>query len=179
VATRFLLAFAAAATPSADAGELPPKAADHVVDAAGAHFNEELLARVVLTSAGPGLDRDWVIGLEGSDGAAAFVARHLVETRVANESFEGRPIVFFLTEDLTTVVVWERTVEARVLEFTAEGDRLKDAETGSTWEPMTGLAMAGSLAGRSRVRVPSTSAIWHAWKTQFPDSRVFGEPARP
>ena len=142
-----------------------------------AHSNEELLARVVLTSGGPVRDRDWVVGLKGSGGAAAYLARHLAENRAANESFEGRPILFFLTEDLTTAVVWERTVDGRVLTFTAEGDRVKDVETGSTWDAMTGRAVAGPLAGRSLVRVASPSAIWHAWKTQFPESRVFGEPA--
>lgn len=144
-----------------------------------AHFNEELLARVVLTSEGPVRDRDWVVGLKGTSGTAAFLTRHLAENRTANESFEGRPILFFLTEDLTTAVAWERTVDGRTLTFTAEGDRVKDAETGSTWEPMTGRAVAGPLSGRSLVRVASTTAIWHAWKTQFPDSKVFGEPNRP
>jgi hypothetical protein len=143
-----------------------------------ARFDEEVLARVVLSSEGPVRDRDWVVGLKGTSGTAAFLTRHLAEQRTANESVEGRPILFFLTEDLTTAVVWERTVDGRPLTFAAEGDRVMDAETGSTWEPITGRAVAGPLAGRSLVRVPSTTAIWHAWKTQFPGSRVF-EPTHP
>ena len=140
-------------------------------------FNEETVSHVALGGDGPVRNEDWVIGLEGVAAAGAFLVRRLVETRVANDVLEGRPIVAFLTADLTTATVWERLVEGRALTFTAEGDRLRDAETASVWDPLSGKAVAGPLAGRALVRVPSSSALWYAWKAQYPYTRVYGEPA--
>jgi uncharacterized protein DUF3179 len=83
-----------------------------------------------------------------------------------------------MTEDLTTVVVWDRRIEGRTLTFAAEADQLRDAETGSSWDPMRGIALAGPLAGKILDSVPSTAAIWRAWKLAHPDTSVFGDPAR-
>jgi hypothetical protein len=141
-------------------------------------FNEESVSQVALGEAGPPRNEDWVVGLEGRTGTSAFLVRRLVDARATNEVFEGRPIVAFLTRDLTTARVWERAAGGRVLTFAARGDRLADAETGSTWDPLTGRAVAGPLAGKALVLVPSSSALWYAWKAQFPETRVFG-PAAP
>ena len=140
-------------------------------------FNEETVSQVALGEEGPVRNEDWVLGLEGRTGSKAFLVRRLVEARVVNEAFEDRPIVAFVTEDLTTVAVWERLVDGRVLTFTAEGDRLRDAETASAWDALSGKAVAGPMAGRGLVRVPSSSALWYAWKAQYPDTKVYGEPA--
>ena len=140
-------------------------------------FNEETVSQVALGAEGPVRNEDRIVGLEGRDGAVAFLVRRLVEARVANEIFEDRPIVAFLTQDLTTAAVWERLLDGRVLTFTAEGDRLRDAETASAWDALSGKAVAGPMAGRTLGRVPSSSALWYAWKAQYPDTKVYGEPA--
>ena len=63
-----------------------------------------------------------------------------------------------------------------MLTFTAEGDHLRDAETASAWDALSGRAVAGPMAGRALVRVPSSSALWYAWRAQYPDTKVYGEP---
>jgi len=141
-------------------------------------FNEETVSRVALGVEGPVRNEDWVVALEGRAASRAFLVRRLVETRLAHEVFEGQPIVAFLTEDFTTATVWEPTVDGRALTFTAEGDRLRDTETGSAWAAVSGKTVAGPLAGRALVRVPGSSALWYAWKAQFPDTGVYGEPGR-
>ncbi len=140
-------------------------------------FNEETVSQAALGLPGPVRNEDWVVGLEGRFGTGAFLVRRLVETRVANEVFEDRPIVAFLTGDFTTATVWSRLVDGRVLTFRAEGDRLRDTETTSAWDALSGKAVAGPLAGRALVRVPASSALWYAWKAQFPRTKVYGEPA--
>jgi hypothetical protein len=140
-------------------------------------FNEESVSRVALGAEGPVQNEDWVIGLESAHGAAAFPVRRLAGERVAHEVFDGRPVVFFLSEDLTTAAVWDRSVDSRVLSFRAERDRLVDAETGSAWDPFTGEGVAGPLRGRALARVASSRALWYAWKSQYPGTRVYGEAA--
>jgi hypothetical protein len=140
-------------------------------------FTEETVSMAALGSEGPVRNEDWVIGLEGRGSAAAFLYRRLVDARAANETFDGRPIVAFLTEDFTTATVWERTVDGRALTFAAVGDRLQDRETGSLWDPFTGRAAQGPLAGKVLSRVAATSVLWYAWKAQYPDTDVFADPA--
>jgi hypothetical protein len=140
-------------------------------------FNEESVSLAAMGSEGPVRNEDWVVGLDGKAGAAAFLYRRLVDARATNEVFDGRPIVAFLTEDFTTALVWERSVEGRLLTFAARGDQLQDQETGTRWDPLRGRAVQGPLAGRTLTRVPSSSALWYAWKAQFPQARVFPPPA--
>ena len=130
------------------------------------------LRLMITTGSGPARPRDWVIGLPGRDGAVALLGRELAPRRTANLDFEGRPIVAFMTEDATTAVVWERTVEGRSLTFAAAGDRMVDAETGTSWEPLTGRAESGPLKDRQLTAVPYVTGFWHAWLGHFPDSVV-------
>jgi hypothetical protein len=141
-------------------------------------FNEESVSRVVMSGDGPVQNEDWVIGIEGTASTAAFLLRRLVPARAANEVLDGRSIVVFLTEDLTTSAVWDRSLDGRALQFSAERDQLRDSETGSVWDPMTGKAVGGPLAGRTLARVASNRALWYAWKAQYPDTKVYGEPSR-
>jgi hypothetical protein len=142
-------------------------------------FTEETVSLVAMGSEGSVRNEDWVLGLETRTGpAGAFLYRRLVERRATHETFEGRRIVAFLTEDFTTAAVWEATVDGRAFTFTAKGDRLLDRETGTAWDGLTGRAVEGPLAGKGLVRVPSSSALWYAWKAQYPDTKVFANPAR-
>jgi hypothetical protein len=159
---------------------LHPETTVYVADEPPAHrprFDEESVGQVALGDAGPPRNEDWVVGLEGKTGAGAFLVRRLVDARATNETFDGRPVVAFLTRDLTTARVWERAAGGRVLTFAAKGDQLQDAETGSLWDPLTGKAVAGPLAGQALALVPSSSALWYAWKAQYPDAKVFAPAA--
>ena len=144
--------------------------------ARGFELDDARIRRVVLAGAGPPRRGDWVAGLEGRTSSAAFLLRALAKVRIVNDALEGRPIVVFLTSDLTTTLVWSRSVGGRTLTFEADGDRLLDAETRSSWDALTGRALSGTLAGRSLSAVPATTGFWHAWKAHYPDTQVRGLP---
>jgi hypothetical protein len=144
--------------------------------ARGYELDDARIRRVVLTGGGPPRRGDWVVGLEGRAGSAAFLLRAFAKVRVANDVFEGRPILVFLTSDLTTTLVWNRRVGDRSLIFEADGDRMVDVETRSSWDALTGRALSGPLAGRSLTAVPATTGFWHAWKAHHPDTQVRGLP---
>lgn len=142
----------------------------------GFELDDARIRRVVLAGAGPPRRGDWVVGLEGRSTSAAVMVRGLAKDRIANVSLENRPIVVFLTSDLTTTLVWGRSVDHRTLTFHADGDCMVDAETGSSWDALAGKALAGRLAGRSLSAVPATTGFWHAWKAHHPDTLVMGLP---
>ncbi len=144
--------------------------------ARGFELDEARIRRVLLAGAGPPRRGDWVVGIEGRTSSAAFLLRALAKVRVANDALEERPIVVFLTSDLTTALVWSRRVGDRTLTFEADGDRLVDAETRSSWDALTGKAVSGPLAGRSLTAVPATTGFWHAWNAHHPDTQVRGLP---
>jgi hypothetical protein len=144
--------------------------------ARGFELDDARIRRVVLAGAGPPRRGDWVVGIEGRTSSAAFLLRALAKARVANDALEGRPIVVFLTSDLATTLVWSRRVGDRTLTFEADGDRMVDAETRSSWDAVTGRAVSGPLAGRSLTAVPATTGFWHAWKAHHPDTQVRGLP---
>jgi hypothetical protein len=143
----------------------------------GFELDDTRIRRIVLTGGGPPRRGDWIVGLQGTKTSAAVVVRGIAKERVFNGALEGKPILVFVTQDLATTTAWDRRVRGRVLTFAASGDRLTDAETGSTWDPFTGRALSGRLEGGSLAPVPQTNAFWHAWKAHHPDTVTLGLPA--
>jgi hypothetical protein len=145
--------------------------------ARGFQLDAARISRVVLAGSGPPRRADWIVGLEGTKGSAAYFPRGFARDRILNDVLEGRPIVVFLTPDLTTALVWNRKVGRRTLTFQADGERMVDVETRSSWDARTGKAVAGPLAGRTLAAVSATTGFWHAWKAHHPDTQVIGVPA--
>jgi hypothetical protein len=62
-------------------------------------------------------------------------------------------------------------VDGRTLTFRAEGDRILDEETGSTWS-LAGRATSGPLAGAELERIAHLDTFWFAWSSHKPDTRI-------
>ncbi len=139
-------------------------------------FTEETIGRITLAGEGPIVNEDLVAGIEGSRGARAYLMRRLAGPRIVNDVLDGEPVVVFMAEDAVTVRALRRTLAGRLLTFSVQGDRLSDAETGSSWDPLTGQAVAGPLAGRSLDGIVVTTALWYAWRSQRPDTTLWPEP---
>jgi hypothetical protein len=143
-------------------------------------FTEESWTRITLGGRGSVVNEDLVAGIEGRSQARAYLLRRLAGPRVVNDDLDGEPVVVFLAEDAVTVRALRRTVAGRTLTFAAEGDSLRDAETGSRWDPMTGRALSGPLAGRTLEGLVVTTALWYAWRSQRPETSLWeGSLARP
>jgi hypothetical protein len=141
-------------------------------------FTEESLNRITQAGGGPVLNEDLVVAVEGSSSARAYLLRRLAQERVVHDVVDGRPILVLLAEDGVTARVLRRTAGGRTLTFTAAaGDRLRDAETGSSWDALTGRALAGPLAGQRLGEVVFTYALWYAWRSQRPGTTLWGEGA--
>jgi hypothetical protein len=141
----------------------------------GFELDDQKIRRVVLAGAGAPRRSDWVLGLTAGREAAAVVLRGLAKDRALNETLAGRPIVVFLTSDLTTALAWGRQVAGRTLTFSASADTLVDPGTASSWDAVTGKGISGPLARHALEPVPGTvTAFWHAWQAHHPDTRVLG-----
>jgi len=73
--------------------------------------------------------------------------------------------------------VWETTVDGRVLNFQLAGINnqnfiMRDEETGSWWQQVTGKAVHGPLKGRQLKGVFHDELSFSLWKREKPDGRV-------
>jgi Flp pilus assembly protein TadD len=132
----------------------------------------------VVPGGGAIVNKDLVAGVLGFTRARAWLLRRLYAAgRVVNDTLDGEPLVIFLDADAVTVRILRRTVAKRALTFRAEGDSLRDEETGSAWDPLSGHAVSGPLAGTKLESVVFTTALWYAWKSQQPDTTLWDGPA--
>ena len=138
-------------------------------------FTEETWSWILtLTRDGSVANEDLVAGISGPKSARAWLLRRLYRAgRVVNDALDGEPVVVFLAADTVTVRILRRTVGKRTLTFRAAGDSLRDDETGSVWDPMTGRAQSGPLAGKKIESVLFTTALWYAWHSQRPDTTLW------
>jgi uncharacterized protein DUF3179 len=122
----------------------------------------------------------------GSDNVA-YPFRVLEKIGVVNDRVGAQPIAVFYergvtsaldqgsipeSRDVGTAGVFERTVNGRVLAFQVRGNRITDAETGTTWT-ILGTGAHGPLAGTHLVPVLHGQYFWFAWAVFRPATRVY------
>jgi hypothetical protein len=121
--------------------------------------------------------KEFVLGVEHNGDAVAYAFRDLLKRPVVNDEIGGVPALIVFNSRGGSGVAFERRLDGtRTLTFSSkEGLTLTDTETGSTWQGMDGIAIAGPLAGKSLAPLKSTTAFWFGWKDWYPATRVFGQ----
>jgi Protein of unknown function (DUF3179) len=76
--------------------------------------------------------------------------------------------------------VWTRTVHGRALHFYLAGINnqnflMRDKETGTWWQQITGKAIYGPLRGTALDLVPSDELTFGEWKSEAPGGKVLAE----
>jgi hypothetical protein len=76
--------------------------------------------------------------------------------------------------------VWTRTLNGRVLHFYLAGINnqnflMRDKETGTWWQQITGQAIYGPLRGARLELVPSDELTFGEWKSEVSEGRVLAE----
>ena len=103
--------------------------------------------------------KDLVVGLQGEEGSKAYPFRVLRRERVINDSFEGQPILAVFEPESGTGLIFSREVSGRVLSFEPANTSgatgvLRDVETGTDWDGLTGEAVDDAvLIGCRRDRI--------------------------
>ena len=54
---------------------------------------------------------------------------------------------------------------------------MRDLETGSLWQVLTGQAIDGPLFGQRLERLPSHYSFWFAWSDFHPETELYGPAA--
>ena len=113
-----------------------------------------------------------VIGVRVMNQPKAYALSAVVNAKVVNDTFNQLALVVLATSD-GSASVFERGVSGGTLSFQSVGGLIQDRQTGSSWDPVTGIATAGPLAGRSLTPVPATTSFWFGWFDFFPGTALY------
>ncbi|MCO5168690.1 MAG: DUF3179 domain-containing protein [Planctomycetes bacterium] len=105
----------------------------------------------------------------------ALRARGLVGATV-----DGAPVVAVLDPETAAAAAFVAQVDEQTLTFEPlEGDRMRDAETGSVWVRSRGVCVEGQLQGARLEQLVATPWLIRRWQGFYPDGRVVGAPDEP
>ena len=116
--------------------------------------------------------KDLVIGVRIRELPKAYALKSVINAKVLNETFNQVPLVVFATSN-ESASVFERNLNGQALSFEAVGGTIQDHETASTWDPVTGKATVGPLAGQDLTPVPATTSFWFGWFDFFPGTALY------
>jgi hypothetical protein len=119
--------------------------------------------------------KEFVIGVELSGTAVAYPFSALNEQPLINDTIAGEELLIVFDKEGASGFVYNRVLGNQTLTFTAadESFEVKDDQTGSTWDVVTGEAIAGDLAGQQLERIKSTTVFWFGWKDFHPDTELY------
>ena len=97
-----------------------------------------------------------VLAVDTGADAVAYPVRQLAYHHLVADAVGGTPVVATYCTLCHTGLVWQRTLDGRVLTFRLYGINnqnmlMRDEETGSWWQQATGEAIQGPLKGRRLV----------------------------
>ena len=125
--------------------------------------------------------KELVMGMVASGLAKAYPFSVISEQTVINDHFAGEAVVTF--EPISeSGAAFERRLDGRTLTFEPAAQRqgitlMRDLETGSLWQVLTGQAVEGPLFGQRLERLPSHYSFWFAWSDFHPTTKLFGQAA--
>ena len=119
-----------------------------------------------------------VISLVIGSEARAYPLRILIWHEIANDVVGGTPVAVTYCPLCNASLVFERTVENRVLDFSTTGKLrnsdlvMYDRQTESWWQQFGGDAIAGIMSGKQLRLVPSRLESFGRFRQRFPNGKV-------
>lgn len=123
-----------------------------------------------------------VLGLFVGLKARHYAFSDLEKHSIVNDSFAGKSLLAVFEKESDTAEVFLRTAQGKTLTFAAAGTGedgrmgMKDDQTGSLWDALSGEAISGPLKGTHLERQPSTHSFAYGWDAYFPESEKWTPP---
>ena len=96
----------------------------------------------------------------------------LQKSPLANLTCDDAPLLLLFDPESTGARLFSRRVGDRVLDFEEAADgKLRDKQTGSTWDPVEGAALDGTLKGQRLKPEVGLMSFARAWETFHPKSQ--------
>jgi uncharacterized protein DUF3179 len=119
--------------------------------------------------------KEKVIGLRLGGEVKAYSFTALARDRVVNDTVGGVPLVVVFDPASYSGAVYRRDLGGSVLTFApgSIGLSLRDNQTGSEWDGLSGKALSGTDAGMELEQVPITYGFWFGWVDFYPNTEVY------
>lgn len=124
--------------------------------------------------------KEYVLGLMAEGQAKAYPFGVLSKERVVNDSFAGQELLVVFEPESAAAKAYARRIDGELLSFSPVAGRdsevlVRDQESGSLWNGLTGEALGGPRKGVLLSQVPATTAFWFGWKDYHPSTEVYGD----
>lgn len=110
----------------------------------------------------------YVIGVVSPEQSRAWELHHLMNQTIINDEFNG-PVVAVHDAGGAGTRVFSSVVDNETLSFVMNNGAMQDLQTGSTWNPRTGVAIHGDLAGKKLVHLKAKISLKKAWDVFYPE----------
>ena len=124
--------------------------------------------------------KELVVGVTVGGVSKAYPFSALDSTPVVNDVLNGVPLLLTFDRDSATGVALSPVVDGVRLSFREVPDGTKflivDLETGTVWDPLTGVAQEGPMVGTVLERMASHYEFWFAWKDYRPQTELYMAP---
>ncbi len=117
-------------------------------------------------------------GLARSGKTLSWPFAELSREPIVNDSFMGLSLLLIFDTSKSTPTVFERRLDDSELTFRQDASGLTDHQTGTTWDPITGRAIRGALAGRRLNPIAGAFSQISSWQAFHPTSDVRTAKAR-
>lgn len=119
-----------------------------------------------------------VIGLQINGDARAYPLRILMWHEIVNDTVGGKPITVTFCPLCNAAIVFDRTVNGKVLDFGTTGLLrnsdlvMYDRQSQSWWQQFTGTAIVGSMLGTELTVLPVRLESYDNYKKRLPKGKV-------
>ena len=118
----------------------------------------------------------FVLGLRTLTESKSYGFDALKRKPVINDEFDGKPVVVVFRPESAGGRAFVRQAKDQALNFklTDDPNRMKDAETGSTWNLETGKCESGNLEGSQLEEIPAVVSFRRVWEIFYPENERYG-----
>ena len=108
----------------------------------------------------------------------AYPMQIMIWHEIVNDAVGGRPVAVTYCPLCNSAIVFDRTVDGRVLDFGTTGKlRLSDLvmwdrQTESWWQQLTGEGIVGTYAGTKLTILPAAMVSFETYRASFPGGKV-------
>jgi len=98
--------------------------------------------------------------------------------RIIQFMIDSRPLMAVHQESQEISHVFLREIDGAVLDFklNESRDRLIDIQSGTIWDPVSGLGLEGPYQNEELILLPSQMTYWFAWSSFYPGSDLYQNP---
>lgn len=115
--------------------------------------------------------KEIIIGFENENSYKAYKLSDIESQKIVNDVINGQNLVLVSIAPFN-VRAYDSLVDGQVLEFTLEGQKMRDVQTSSEWN-LDGLAVSGPLKGEQLNRLPFSPGFWFEWVAFHPETEVY------